>query len=263
MRKTIIAANWKENKENSETADFLLSLKERITPIEQDIKNQNLQIIIAPSYVSLVTAYDITRDSDIKIASQNMFYEDSGAYTGEISPLMIKNFCNYVILGHSERRHIFNEDNETIKKKLNAAIKHGLKPILCIGETRKQKDEGRTFETIREMLDILDEADDITPNNFIVAYEPVWAISCGKENTKPATPEDAQEAHAYIRKLLHEKFNDKAMDISILYGGSVKPENIKTLMAKDYIDGVLVGNASLQIESFEKLIKSQLKENNA
>ncbi len=248
MKKDVIAANWKENKENSEASDFFHEIKRRLVDVSET------EVIISPSYVSLVTAYDILRDSSIKIAAQNIFHEDKGAFTGEVSVPMVKNFCSYVIVGHSERRNIFGETDEMVYNKLKAVLRHGLKPILCVGETIEQREKGETFEVIKRMLKPLDE---LVTKDFIIAYEPVWAISCGKEDVRPATPEDAQEIHCYIRELLGDKLGHEAGDVRILYGGSVKPENIKSFMGKKDIDGALVGNASLDVDKFEKIIRNK------
>lgn len=246
MKKHIMAANWKLHKENSEAANYLHELKEKVSDVE------DVEIIVAPSFVSLVTAHDITKDSNINIAAQDLFYEDSGAYTGEVSAPMLKNFCKYVIIGHSERRHIFGETNETVRKKLKAALSHDLIPILCVGETLEQKNEGKTFEVLEEMLSVLY---DLKATKLVIAYEPVWAISGGKQNTTPATPEDAEKAQRFIRRVLLDKFDKSLGNVRVLYGGSIKPGNIKQLMEKPNIDGGLVGGASLDVDSFESLIR--------
>ncbi|MFW6014001.1 MAG: triose-phosphate isomerase [Nanoarchaeota archaeon] len=246
MKKRIMAANWKLHKENSEAADYLRSLKERVVDV------LDREIIVAPSFVSLVTAYDITRDSNISIAAQNVFYEGNGAYTGEVSAPMIKNFCKYVIIGHSERRSLFNETNEVVRKKLEIALENGLIPILCIGETIEQRNAKKTFEILEDMLSVLAG---LKGQNLIIAYEPVWAISGGNKKTKPATAEDAEEAHRFIRNLVQSRTDASFSNLRIIYGGSVKPENVSQLMEKPNVEGALVGSASLTVEGFEKLIR--------
>lgn len=250
MRKPIIAANWKEYKDNVEVEDYL----KRFIPKVEGVADK--EIIIAPSFIALSDASRITQGTNIKIAAQNMYSEDSGAFTGEISPLMIKKFCNHAIIGHSERRLFFSETDMNIHKKVLSAFRHGIVPILCIGETRQEKEDGRTKEVIERMLSsALDGVEEKKITGLVIAYEPVWAISRGDASTRPATPFDAQEAHAFIRKLLSDKYGDAAEDVRILYGGSVKPDNIAELMSQQDIDGVLVGGASLDIESFEKIVK--------
>ncbi len=246
MKKHIMAANWKLHKENSEAADYLKELKERVGDVD------DREIIVAPGFVSLVTAYDITLGSNIGIAAQNVFFEESGAYTGEVSVPMIKNFCKYVIIGHSERRNLFNETNDTIRKKLEVSLKHGLIPILCVGETKEQRDLGKTFDVLEDMLSVLKG---LKGSNLIVAYEPVWAISGGSNNTNSATPSDAENAHQFIRNFMQNNNDISFSDFRIIYGGSVKPENVGQLMAQQNIEGALVGSASLTVEGFEKLIR--------
>ena len=183
-----------------------------------------------------------------------MHFADEGAFTGEISPLMLKELnCEYVILGHSERRQHFKEDDDLINKKVIAALKNNLKPILCIGETLKQRKNNQTFNIIKNQL--INSLKNISKNNIlkvVIAYEPVWAIGTGVN----ATPKQAEEVHVFIRSLLSEKYDKKtAEETRVLYGGSVKPENIKDLMKEENIDGALVGGASLSAESFAKIVK--------
>ncbi|MGM5482791.1 MAG: triose-phosphate isomerase [Nanobdellota archaeon] len=242
----IIAANWKEHKTNEETIKFLEKLN-------QEINDTNSEIIIAPSFVALKDAKE--HAGITKIAAQNMFYQEQGAFTGEVSPKMIKSFCDYVILGHSERRGLFYETDKDVNKKAKKALEYEIKPIICIGETKKQRDEGKASEIITSMLKKCLEG--ITEPNFVIAYEPVWAISGGDCSKKPATPQDAQEMHNLIRKELSKLYQDKSQEIHIIYGGSVKPENISKIMAQKDVDGVLVGGCSLETESFVKIINYQ------
>lgn len=235
----IIAGNWKMNKDPSESRSLVQHLLEQVS----DVKDR--KIIVIPPFTSLPYVAEIVRNSKIKLGAQNMHWERSGAYTGEISGLFLKALgCEYVVIGHSERRHIMNEDDEIINKKLKTALDIGLISIFCIGETEKEREEEKTEHVISRQLqnglkDIEDEV-----HKIIFAYEPVWAIGTGKT----ATPKQAAEVHRFIRTRVKKT-------ITILYGGSVKPENIDSLMAEEEIDGVLVGGASLKPESFARIIK--------
>ena len=252
MRRPIIAGNWKMFKTISEAADFAQGLKSKVSDVT------DREIIVCPTYPALETTAKVIQGTNIKLGAQNMFWEDEGAYTGEVSAPMLKAAgCTYVIIGHSERRQYFGETNETVNKKLFAALKHNLIPIVCIGETLEQREKNETFKVIekqvREGFKELGAGDPSISlgaswGKIVIAYEPVWAIGTGKT----ATPEQAQEVHAYIRKLLPKEV---ANDIRILYGGSVKPDNVKDLMAQPDIDGGLVGGASLKIDSFVALVK--------
>ncbi|KAF0151814.1 MAG: triosephosphate isomerase [Ignavibacteria bacterium] len=249
MRKKVIAGNWKMNNDLNGTVSLISELKKGVTELTK------AEVIVCPPFTSLETAQTLLKDSIIKFGAQNMYFEESGAFTGEISPSMLKSVgCEYVVLGHSERRTIFGETDQIINKKIKAAVKHGLKPIFCIGETLEEREKGITFEIcerqIRFGLEGLTEAE---LSDLIIAYEPVWAIGTGKT----ATNEQAQEVHAFIRglvsKLLSETFAQKLV---IQYGGSVKPENAKELLAQTDIDGALVGGACLKADSFLKIIES-------
>ena len=217
------------------------------------ISKKDREIIICPNYVSLSEISKFLPNSSIELGSQNMFYEDKGAYTGEVSPLFLKEIgVKYVILGHSERRQIFSESDELVNKKIKAALRHNINPILCVGETLDEKEKAITFKVIEKQvrygLDGLSNKDLV---KFVIAYEPIWAIGTGKTATK----EDANEVIGYIRELLGKIFNDEtAAGIRILYGGSVKPDNIKELMEMSEIDGALVGGASLKPVDFAKII---------
>lgn len=244
MRKPFIAANWKMNKTVSETQEFLSAF----IPEVKDMKD--VDIVIAPSFTSLAAAAKKLNNTNIILAAQDMFYEDKGAYTGEVSPLMLTDIgCRYVIIGHSERRQHFNETDESVNRKIKAAKKAGLGVILCIGESLQEREAKKTFNVLeREIDNGLHEMD---IEKIVVAYEPIWAIGTGKT----ATPEQAQEAHAYIRERLRIKYGNRADDVCIIYGGSVTPENIDSLMACKDIDGALVGGASLKVESFTRIVK--------
>ncbi len=245
MRRRLIAGNWKMNKTVGES----VSLCESLRLLLKDVNDRD--ILVCPPFTSLYPVSKVIEGTNISLGAQNMFYEESGAYTGEISPVMLTDTgCRYVILGHSERRHIFGEDNELIGKKVYSAVKHGLVPILCVGELLEEREEGKTFDVVRvqleEGLKFLSEDDE-----FVIAYEPVWAIGTGRT----ATPETAQEVHRFIRLNISEMFShEKAQSVRILYGGSVKPENISGLMEMEDIDGALVGGASLKADSFAKIV---------
>lgn len=244
MRRPIIAGNWKMYKTPSEAADFVKALK----PLVSDVHDRT--IVVCPPFPALKDVSDEICDSNVELGAQDLFWEDEGAYTGEVSAPMLKAVgCQYVIIGHSERRQYFGETDETVNKKLFASLKHKLFPIVCIGETLEQREKGATFKIIEKQ--IKEGTKELGTRDWgliIIAYEPVWAIGTGKT----ATPEQAQEVHAFIRKLLPK---EAAQDIRILYGGSVKPENVKELMAQPDIDGGLVGGASLKVDSFVKLVK--------
>ena len=244
MRTPIIAGNWKMFKTVSEAKDFAAQLK----PLVAGVHDRT--ILICPTFTNLQDVCDIVCDSNVKVGAQNLYWEDEGAFTGEISAPMIKSVgCTYVIIGHSERRQYFGETDETVNKKVFAALKHNLIPIVCVGETLAQREQNETFKVIEKQIrEGLRGLEAGSWKQIVVAYEPVWAIGTGKT----ATPEQAQEVHAFIRGLLPKEV---AQEIRILYGGSVKPENIKELMAKPDIDGGLVGGASLKVDSFVKLVK--------
>lgn len=246
MRKIIVAGNWKMNKTRKETEDFFKAL----APLVAD-KN-NVEIVVGVPFTNLETA--IREKANVKIAAQNMNPKESGAYTGEISPLMLKDLgVEYVILGHSERREYYKETDEFINEKVKAALKHGLKPILCFGETLEQREANITEKVVEEQLRKgLKEISKCEISNVVLAYEPVWAIGTGKT----ATSLQAQEVHAFIRKLLVEMYEEAAEEVTIQYGGSMKPENAFELMSQEDIDGGLIGGAALEVESFVKLVEA-------
>lgn len=250
MRKKVVAGNWKMNNDINSSVNLINEIKKGLNQ-----KNLNVEVIICPPFTSLETANVLIKDTSIKLGAQNMYFETSGAFTGEISPLMLKSVgCEYVILGHSERRTIFHESNQLINKKIKSAVANGLKPIFCIGETLEEREKGKTFnlvETqIREGLADLTEQE---LKNLIIAYEPVWAIGTGRN----ATPEQAEEVHKFIRDLIAQIYSKEfAENLIIQYGGSVKPENSKDLMSQSDIDGALVGGACLKADSFIKIIES-------
>ena len=245
MRVPMIAGNWKMNKTSSEAVELVNELKSLI-------KNTSAEVVICPTYVALSDVIKAVEGSDIKVGAQNMHHLDSGAFTGEISPVFLKAMnVEYVILGHSERRQYFFEGNQEINKKLVAALKHGLKPILCVGETLEQREAGKTFDVIKEQVQkCLENLQQFNLEELVVAYEPVWAIGTGRTATK----EDANEVIAFIRKELIEVLGEKlSLNMRILYGGSVKSSNIRELMDMPEIDGALVGGASLDAIEFSKI----------
>ena len=251
--KKLIAANWKMNKTVKESVSFIREFKKIIKNVG------NADVVICPPFSSLQAISKELNGSNIKLGAQNMHFEDAGAFTGEISPLMLKEIgCEYVILGHSERREIFNEDDFLINKKTIAALKHGLKPILCIGENLEQKNQGKTKNIIEnQLINCLKNIDKNQILKISIAYEPIWAISKGNPNHKAATKEDAEEGHKFIRNILENMFDKNiSKNIMIVYGGSMKPENAKELLSMPNIDGGLVGNASLNAKSFAEIVKS-------
>ena len=254
FRKPFMAANWKMNLSLGQAKGLLTGIK------EARIDFSKVDVLVAPPYTSLHLAQELLAGTDILIAGQNMHWEKEGAFTGEISPLMLKDAgCSHVILGHSERRTLFSESSGIINRKVVAALEAGLIPIVCIGETLNERDQGRTFDIIKTQLSESLEfflGRGSLPNNLMLAYEPVWAIGTGQT----ATPEQAQEVHRFVRTWLSERFtHDTGEVIRILYGGSVKPGNSKELMAQPDIDGALIGGASLKADSF--LSTTQFYEN--
>jgi triosephosphate isomerase len=244
MRKPFIAANWKMNKTLSETQEFISKF------IPEVKEKSDVDIAIAPPFIYLTVAAEKLKNTNVVLAAQDVFYEEKGAYTGEISPLMLVDIgCRYVIVGHSERRQHFNETDDIINRKMKAAKKAGLGIILCIGESLKEKEAGKTFEVLQREIE--NGLNGVDLDNMVLSYEPIWAIGTGKT----ATPEQAQETHAYIRARLNILYGSKADDFCIIYGGSVTPENIDSLMACKDVDGALVGGASLRVESFIRIVK--------
>ena len=246
MRRAVIAGNWKMFKTVKEAIALVSELKKSLTEAD------DREIIVAPPFTSLFPLSEEIKGSVIKLSAQDCFWEKEGAYTGQVSPLMLKDAgCSHVIIGHSERRQYFGETDETVNRKVRASIDAGLIPIMCIGEMLEEREEGETFAVLETQLrGGMQDIPVKETEGFIIAYEPVWAIGTGKT----ATPEQAEEVHAFIRGRL-EKAHSRtvAQGIRILYGGSVKPENIDALMAKPDIDGALVGGASLKADSFSRI----------
>ena len=247
-RLPFIAGNWKMNKTVGEGVDFARQLKASAQGVD------GVEVAIAPPYTALYAIQKEIKDSSIRLAAQNLFWEEKGAFTGEVSPLMLKELgCHYVIIGHSERRQLFGETDDTVNRRIRAALAQGLKPIFCIGETLKEREGEKTFSVIeRQVKGGLRELGAEAIQDLVVAYEPVWAIGTGKT----ATPEQAEEVHRFIREKLSQLYSKElAGGIRIQYGGSVTPENVKGLMSQGNIDGALVGGASLKVDSFMKIVR--------
>lgn len=251
MRKPIIAGNWKLNKTSQEALELVTLLKRELNDVTE------VDVVVCPPFTALGDVSDALVDSNIGLGAQNLFWEDTGAFTGEVSAPMIKAVgATYVIIGHSERRQFFGETDQTVNKRIKAALKHQLTPIVCVGENLQEREANKTLSVIKTQVDgSLHGFSAEELSKMIIAYEPVWAIGTGKN----ATPEQAQEVHQYIRKLLVTLSDEEtAQGIRIQYGGSVKPENTAELMAKPDIDGALVGGASLKSDSFVAIVKNCL-----
>ena len=243
----MIAGNWKMNKTIDEAVELINGIKGKLTGTE------NCDIVICPTFVCLESAKKAVSGSALKLGAQNLYWKDSGAFTGEISAdMLLSSGVEFVIIGHSERRQYFGETDETVNLRLKQALKKGLKPIVCIGETLEERENNKTFTVLDTQLtgglaDI--SADDM--KKIVIAYEPVWAIGTGKV----ATNEQAQETHAYIRSKIKSMYNAEIADrVIIQYGGSVKPDNAEGLLSLPDIDGALVGGASLKVEDFVGII---------
>ncbi len=249
-RVPFIAGNWKMNKTVAESIDLVKELKASLSGVA------GVEMAVAPPFTALYAVRKELEGSPIQVAGQNLFWEEKGTFTGEVAPPMLKEVgCQYVILGHSERRQFFGETDETVNRKIKAAFRQGLKVIFCIGETLKEREQGETMAIIeRQLTGGLKDISKEEMRSIVVAYEPVWAIGTGKT----ATPEQAEEVHRFIRKNLVDLYSKEiAEGVRIQYGGSVTPENIKGLMGQENIDGALVGGASLKSESFSKIVRFQ------
>jgi len=246
LRKPIIAGNWKMNKTISEAQQL-------IDEIKNEELNESVESVLCVPYLSLAKAKEMTKDTNIKIGAQNMHWEENGAFTGEISPTMLKELqVDYVIIGHSERRQYFNETDETVNKKVHSAINHGISPIICVGETLEQREENIHISLVADQIKAaFNNISNEDATKTVVAYEPIWAIGTGKT----ASSEQAEEMCALIRNTINELYGKEiAESIRIQYGGSVKPVNVTELMSMNNIDGALVGGASLKSSDFVKLI---------
>jgi triosephosphate isomerase (TIM) len=246
-RVPFIAGNWKLNKTVAEALALVTEIKNAVASV------RDVEVAVAPVFTALQAVGKRLEGTTIGLAAQDCYFEDSGAWTGQVSVPLLKDVgCTYVIVGHSERRQHFGETDAGVNKKAKAVLKHGLKPIICIGETLAERDGNKTLAVVGTQLNAaLDGlvADDLP--KVVIAYEPVWAIGTGRN----ATPAQAQEVHGFIRKELRARFGEVADEVRIQYGGSVKPDNVATLMAEPDIDGALVGGASLTADSFIKLVR--------
>lgn len=246
MRKPVIVGNWKMNKTPSEARALL----EEVKALDLD---ENVEKGFCVPAIDLLVAQEILGGTDINFGAENMYYEESGAFTGEISPLMLKDVnAKYVIIGHSERREYFKECDCLVNKKVKAALAHDLVPILCVGETLEEREENKQEEKVKDQLTKnLKDVAKADIEKVIIAYEPIWAIGTGKT----ASAEDADDMCAFIRNFIKETYSEEASQkIRIQYGGSMKPENVKELLAKENIDGGLIGGASLKASDFEQLV---------
>ncbi len=246
MRIPVIAGNWKMNKNNEETKKF-------IEEFDSLLGDTQVEVVVCPPFTSLESASRLLKTSSIKLGAQNMSWEDQGAFTGEVSPDMLLDLdVEFVILGHSERRQIFNENDDIINKKVVKALNKGLRPILCVGETLEEREGEKAFDIVKNQL--IKGFENISGNEaskIIIAYEPIWAIGTGKT----ASPEDANEMAAFIRSTLKEIFTEEiSEEVIIQYGGSVKPANVEEIMNQTDIDGALVGGASLEPKDFIEIV---------
>lgn len=249
MRRPFIAGNWKMNLDRAAAVALARGIAQRVGDESQT------EVALCPPAVYLESVAEAVAGSAVGLGGQNMYHEGSGAYTGEISgPMLLDLGCKYVILGHSERRHVFGESDEDVNRKVHAALDLGLTPIVCVGELLQQREAGETKEVIqRQLFGSMAGVSDDQIARCVLAYEPVWAIGTGKT----ATPDQAEEVHSDLRKLLESRYNrELAAEVRILYGGSVKPENAAELLAQPNIDGALVGGASLEIDSFLAIIEA-------
>jgi triosephosphate isomerase len=250
MRKKIVAANWKMNMTQAESARFVQSLLLDLGDIT------DVEVVIVPPFTAIAKVMEaLGASQSIKVGAQNMHWEPNGAFTGEISSALLRDLLvRYVVLGHSERRALFGETDEIVNRKVRAAHEGSLRPIVCVGETLEQRDKGNVEKILSiQLRGSLKDLNEKELQETVIAYEPVWAIGTGRN----ATPEQAQQAHAFIRHTLHEMSDEATADrIRIQYGGSVKPENAQVLMAQPDIDGALVGGASLDPRSFAQIVKA-------
>ncbi len=249
MRKIFVAGNWKMNK-------TIMEAKNLVNNLLPDVKkHENVDTAVCPPYLAIPVVAELCKGTTLKVGAQNLYWKDSGAYTGEVSPRMVSEICDYVIIGHSERRAYFGETDETVNKRLKAALEVGLKVIVCVGETLEENEAGETKEVVtRQIKDGLADITATQAAEITIAYEPIWAIGTGKA----ATPEDANHVHKdVIRPLLEDLFGEvRAQAMRIQYGGSIKPNNAAELFNMSDIDGGLVGGASLKADSFAAIIKA-------
>ena len=250
-RRPLIAANWKMNKTIGEARAFC----EALLP-EVEERGEGAEVVICPPYLALPLVAQLCEGTGVGVAAQNMYYEEPGAYTGEVSAAMLLDAgAGGVILGHSERRQLFGESDEALARKLPVALAAGLLPILCVGESETERESDETDRVLRRQVDAaLSRVEDAQLAEVVIAYEPIWAIGTGKV----ATPEIAQEAIAFVRALVADRSKEAAEEIRVLYGGSVKPDNAAEILAQPDVDGALVGGASLEARSFADIIKNSI-----
>jgi len=253
MRMVLIAGNWKMNNVSSQAKELVSGLKELVGE-----EFSNGCVVVCPPFTVLRDVYEVIKDSAIKLGGQNMYWEEKGAFTGEISPEMLKDTgCSFVIIGHSERRKYFSETNETVNKRVKSALKHSLTPIICVGETLEERESDKTLDVIKShVTGALEGLSKEDVQKIVIAYEPVWAIGTGRT----ASPEQAEEIHKYIRGLVLSLYSEsEAENLLILYGGSVKPSNVEELIKQEDIDGALVGGAALKADSFSEIVKKSIR----
>ena len=245
MRTPFIAGNWKMNTTVAQASTLVAEMRERLDRVE------GVEKVLCPPFISLATIGELLRGTSIKLGAQNMYFEEKGAYTGEVSPLMLSQLCEFVILGHSERRQYFAETDELINKKVGAALKIGLTPILCVGEKLEEKEAGETAEVVaRQVRGALEGIE--LPQGLVIAYEPIWAIGTGKA----ATPPESNDTIGLLRRTVAQLYGEEfAHGVRILYGGSVTSSNIAGFMEQPEIDGALVGGASLKSEEFVSIVE--------
>jgi triosephosphate isomerase (TIM) len=256
MRKKLLAGNWKMNLAANDARALIAAIRANLDR-DAAVLARDRDVMVAPAFLAIPAASQALAGSSIALGAQNMHFEEKGAFTGEVSAPMLRQFgVRYVILGHSERRHIFGERDDLINRKVKAAIAHRFVPILCVGETQQERDSGRTLEVILGQLERgLEGVEEQRVADVVIAYEPVWAIGTGRT----ATPQQAQIAHGAIRGALTERYNrDIAHGMRILYGGSVTPENVDWLVSEPDIDGALVGGASLKADSFVRIVRAHV-----
>ncbi len=248
MKKNMIAGNWKMNMLRHEAKELTQNIVSGVADVKHD-----LDILLAPPFTSLDVVGGLIEGTKIKLSAQNVFWEDRGAYTGEISPAMLIDAgCQWAIIGHSERRGILGETDSIVRKKIKASLNDGLSVIVCVGETLEEREEGKTIKIVQSQVEsaLMDlELDDYS--KFVLAYEPIWAIGTGKN----ATPEEAEQVHSAIREITGSIFGQDSELVRIIYGGSVKVGNIKELLEMENIDGALIGGAGLDADSFVKIVK--------
>lgn len=247
-RVPLIAGNWKMNLSIKESVELAGAVKASAA------SGDNTEVLVAPAFTALASVSQVLSGAKVLLGAQDMHWEEKGAYTGEVSPAQVKDAgCSHVIIGHSERRGYFGETDETVNKKIRAAVKAGLTPIVCVGETLEERESQRTYRVLETQISgALSGFSPSDISRLVIAYEPVWAIGTGKT----ATPEQAQDAHVFIRRRLERLFGSEfSRSVRILYGGSVKPENVDSIMAQPDVDGALVGGESLKAERFTRIVR--------